>query len=244
MDCRSAPFWRAEPTSRSASPAGPRRPASCGARFSIDRAAKRLGRVGHPAPRARRTAAAIVLNGAKIWCTNAHVADFMLVAAKTLDDERQRARHQSVYRREGHAGSRSRPQGRQDGRARRAFLPALPRRRVRRRNRTGSAPRAARLQSRNGGIQYESADRCGARGVASRRARSITRSSSSRIVQAFGQTISDFQGVRWMIADMAMQTEAARQLVYRAASLVDAGVTGASSRRWRRWRSASPPTLR
>jgi alkylation response protein AidB-like acyl-CoA dehydrogenase len=29
-----------------------------------------------------------------------------------------------------------------------------------------------------------------------------------------------------MIADMAMQTEAARHLVYRAASLVDAGVTG------------------
>ena len=29
-----------------------------------------------------------------------------------------------------------------------------------------------------------------------------------------------------MIADMAMQTEAARQLVYRAAAMVDAGVTG------------------
>jgi alkylation response protein AidB-like acyl-CoA dehydrogenase len=43
---------------------------------------------------------------------------------------------------------------------------------------------------------------------------------------AFGQPISDFQGVRWMIADIAMHTEAARHLVYRAASLVDAGVTG------------------
>jgi alkylation response protein AidB-like acyl-CoA dehydrogenase len=43
---------------------------------------------------------------------------------------------------------------------------------------------------------------------------------------AFGQQVSDFQGVRWMVADMAMQTEAARQLVYRAASLVDAGVSG------------------
>ena len=35
---------------------------------------------------------------------------------------------------------------------------------------------------------------------------------------AFGRTISDFQGVRWMIADMVMQTEAARQLTYKAAS--------------------------
>jgi alkylation response protein AidB-like acyl-CoA dehydrogenase len=44
--------------------------------------------------------------------------------------------------------------------------------------------------------------------------------------QAFGQKVSEFQGVRWMIADMAMQTEAARQLTYRAASMVDAGVSG------------------
>jgi alkylation response protein AidB-like acyl-CoA dehydrogenase len=42
----------------------------------------------------------------------------------------------------------------------------------------------------------------------------------------FGQTVADFQGVRWMIADMAMQTEAARNLVYRAAAMVDAGVAG------------------
>lgn len=44
--------------------------------------------------------------------------------------------------------------------------------------------------------------------------------------KAFGRTVSDFQGLRWMLADMAMQTEAARQLTYRAASMVDAGVTG------------------
>ena len=40
--------------------------------------------------------------------------------------------------------------------------------------------------------------------------------------RAFGQAVGDFQGVRWMIADMQMQTEAARQLVYRTASMVDA----------------------
>jgi len=43
---------------------------------------------------------------------------------------------------------------------------------------------------------------------------------------AFGQPVSDFQGVRWMLADMAMRIEAARGLVYRAASAVDRGVTG------------------
>ena len=41
--------------------------------------------------------------------------------------------------------------------------------------------------------------------------------------QAFGQSISEFQGLRFMVADMAMRTEAARTLVYRACSIVDAG---------------------
>jgi len=41
--------------------------------------------------------------------------------------------------------------------------------------------------------------------------------------QQFGQPIIQFQGLQWMLADMAMQTEAARQLVYHAAALCDAG---------------------
>jgi alkylation response protein AidB-like acyl-CoA dehydrogenase len=41
--------------------------------------------------------------------------------------------------------------------------------------------------------------------------------------KAFGQPIADFQGLRFMLADMAMRTEAARCLVYRACSVVDAG---------------------
>ncbi len=41
--------------------------------------------------------------------------------------------------------------------------------------------------------------------------------------KAFGQPISEFQGLRFMLADMAMRTEAARTLVYRACSIIDAG---------------------
>ncbi|MFB4163905.1 acyl-CoA dehydrogenase family protein [Alteribacillus sp. JSM 102045] len=37
----------------------------------------------------------------------------------------------------------------------------------------------------------------------------------------FGQPISDFQGIQWMIADMATEVEAARQLVYKAADVID-----------------------
>jgi len=44
--------------------------------------------------------------------------------------------------------------------------------------------------------------------------------------RAFGQPIADFQGLRFMLADMAMRTEAARTLVYRACALVDADPAG------------------
>jgi alkylation response protein AidB-like acyl-CoA dehydrogenase len=39
----------------------------------------------------------------------------------------------------------------------------------------------------------------------------------------FDQAIADFQGVQFMLADMAMQTEAARTLVYQAAAKADRG---------------------
>ncbi|MDH3627610.1 MAG: acyl-CoA dehydrogenase family protein [Acidobacteriota bacterium] len=39
----------------------------------------------------------------------------------------------------------------------------------------------------------------------------------------FGQSISSFQGIQWMLADMATQIEAARQLVHAAARGADAG---------------------
>jgi alkylation response protein AidB-like acyl-CoA dehydrogenase len=39
----------------------------------------------------------------------------------------------------------------------------------------------------------------------------------------FGQSISAFQGVQWMLADMATQVEAARQLVHHAARVIDSG---------------------
>ncbi|NTX36760.1 acyl-CoA dehydrogenase family protein [Myxococcus sp. CA051A] len=40
---------------------------------------------------------------------------------------------------------------------------------------------------------------------------------------AFGQPISEFQALRWMMADMKTETDAARLLVHRAARMADAG---------------------
>lgn len=39
----------------------------------------------------------------------------------------------------------------------------------------------------------------------------------------FGKSISSFQGIQWMLADMATEVEAARGLVYSTARMVDAG---------------------
>jgi butyryl-CoA dehydrogenase len=41
--------------------------------------------------------------------------------------------------------------------------------------------------------------------------------------QQFGQSVSSFQGIQWMLADMATQIEAARALVHYAARTIDSG---------------------
>jgi alkylation response protein AidB-like acyl-CoA dehydrogenase len=40
----------------------------------------------------------------------------------------------------------------------------------------------------------------------------------------FGRTIGSFQGLRWLLADMAIEVEAARQLIYRAAANAGTGL--------------------
>ena len=45
----------------------------------------------------------------------------------------------------------------------------------------------------------------------------------AKIRQQFGKPIAEFQGVQFMLADMALKIEAARHLVYHAAMLKDAG---------------------
>jgi butyryl-CoA dehydrogenase len=43
--------------------------------------------------------------------------------------------------------------------------------------------------------------------------------------EQFGKSISTFQGIQWMLADMATQVEAARALVYSVARMIDRGET-------------------
>ena len=46
--------------------------------------------------------------------------------------------------------------------------------------------------------------------------------------EQFGQSISSFQGIQFMLADMATQVEAARALVYSAAKMIDSGAKDAA----------------
>ncbi|GAA1518812.1 acyl-CoA dehydrogenase family protein [Brevibacterium permense] len=43
--------------------------------------------------------------------------------------------------------------------------------------------------------------------------------------RAFGQPIADFQGLQWMLADMAINLEASRHLVYKSAAVLDSGMS-------------------
>ena len=55
----------------------------------------------------------------------------------------------------------------------------------------------------------------------------------------FGQPIGDFQAIRFKIANMATEIEAARQLMYYVCSEIDAGQRRPRARP--RWSSCSPP---
>jgi acyl-CoA dehydrogenase len=174
--------------------------------------------------RATRVDGGYQLNGSKIWCTNSDVADFVLVGAKCAQADGKDSINLfivekgtpgfSVGRKEDKMGARgvpSCPLFFDD-----AFIPEA--------NRMGPEG--------DQGFKLVMEAFNTSRPIVAARAVGIAQGAIDHSVEfiknrrAFGRTISDFQGVRWMLADMAMQTEAARTLVYKAAAAVDAGVTG------------------
>ena len=174
---------------------------------------------------ARRTADGYVLNGAKIWATNSDIADFILVAAKTqgLQGEalginlfvvEKDTPGLTVGRKEDKMGARGVPSCP-------LFFDNAPLRSDCRLGPEGGEGFKVAMEALNT-----------SRPIVAARAVGIAQGAIDHAVKyiqerrAFGHAISDFQGARWMIADMVMQTEAARQLVYRTAAMVDAGVTG------------------
>jgi alkylation response protein AidB-like acyl-CoA dehydrogenase len=174
---------------------------------------------------ARQTANGYVLNGSKIWCTNAHIADFILVAAKTFDETNtptginlfiveRSTKGLTIGREEDKLGARGVPS------CPLFFDDAV-------------VPMSARMGPASGeGFKITMEALNTSRPIVAARAVGLAQGAIDHAIEfiqnrsAFNQQISDFQGIRWMLADMIMKTEAARQLVYKTASMVDAGIKG------------------
>lgn len=173
--------------------------------------------------RARRCDGGYRISGSKIWCTNSHIADFVLVAAKTGDDDGARAINLFIVER----GSKGFTVGRHEDKMGARGVPSCPlfldEVFVPEANRIGEDGRGFKdvMEAFN-----KSRPLIGARGVG------LAQGAIDHSIEfvknrvTWGRKVSENQGIRWMLADMAMQTEAARQLVYRSAAVVDSGASG------------------
>ena len=165
-----------------------------------------------------------LLSGAKIWCTNADIADFLLVGAKTVGPDGRDSVNLFIVEK-GTAGFSV---GRKEDKMGARGVPSCPLFFD-----DAFVPEANRMGPQDGsGFKRVMEAFNTSRPIIAARAVGIAQGAIDHATtfirnrKAFGQTLSDFQGLRWMLADMVTQTEAARQLTYKAASLVDAGVTG------------------
>ncbi|MGE3759636.1 MAG: acyl-CoA dehydrogenase family protein [Pseudobdellovibrionaceae bacterium] len=166
------------------------------------------------------------LDGAKIWCTNSHVADFIIVAAKSTDESGQPFIGLFIVDRDAPGFQIGRKEEKMGARG----IPSCP---LFLEN--VFVPDNQRLgPSGKEGFKVVMEAFNQSRPIIAARGVGLAQGALDHAVEyiqnrvAFGQKISDFQGIRWMISDMAMQTEAARNLVYRAASLVDSGISGSA----------------
>jgi len=158
------------------------------------------------------------LDGSKIFCTNAAVADFLIVAARTSPGRGSTGISVFIVERStpGFAVVRDEPKmgGRGVPSSELSFVSAW----VPEGNRIG--PEGAGFKAVMAAFN-RSRPMIGARGVGLAQGAMDLAIAHARQREAFGQKIGAFQGLRWMIADMAMQIEAARQIVYHAADAVD-----------------------
>ena len=159
-----------------------------------------------------------ILNGAKTWITNAPVASFFIVFAKTAAEQRHRGLSAFIVERDWPGVTAGKPLPKMGQHA--AWTGEIVFEDVR-------VPLANRLGAEGEGFlltmlvfdRSRPAVAAAAVGVARRALEEATRYAKER--QAFGKPIIAQQGVGFMLADMAMQIEAARLLVHKAAWLVD-----------------------
>jgi alkylation response protein AidB-like acyl-CoA dehydrogenase len=166
-----------------------------------------------------------VLNGRKCWITNAGVSDVYTVFAKTSPDAGSRGISAfaieagspgfSIGKLEHKMGMKGSPTGEllfDD-----CIVPATN---LIGEEGQGFAYAMAALDTSRPAVGAQAV------GLAQGALDVATRYATER--QQFGRPIAEFQGLQFLLADMATQVEAARTLVYRACSMVDSGAPGSS----------------
>ena len=184
------------------------------------------------------------ISGQKVFITCGEEADVCLLFAMT-DPEKKAPRHLGLPRGRGHAGLRPLAASGQARRQRLGDRRDLPDRRA------GSRPRTC-LGREGDGFKIAMATLDGGRiGIAAQAVGIATEAFEAALAyakarQAFGKPISDFQVIRFYLADMATELDAARLLTRRAAAAKDACEEGRRTLRprGRRWPSSSPPRWR
>ena len=176
--------------------------------------------IGSLSTRAVRDGDHYVLSGRKFWITNAGISDFYTVFAKT--DPEAGARGMSAFvveanrdgvtvgKLESKLGVRGSPTGE-------ILLEDV------------LVPLDHRIGDENAGFRYAMEALNSSRPIIGAQAVGIAQGALDVAARyatersQFGSHIADFQGIRFMLADMATRLEAARLLVYRACSMLDAG---------------------
>jgi alkylation response protein AidB-like acyl-CoA dehydrogenase len=160
-----------------------------------------------------------VLSGVKSWVTNAGISDTYTIFAKTDPDAGHRGIScfvveadwgVKVSRLEDKMGMRGSPTGEL----------VLDEVRVPDSNLVGEEGRGFYMAM---STLDRSRPTIGAQAVGIAQGAIDHASSYAKSRRQFGQPIAEFQGLQFMLADMAMRVEAARSLVYRACALIDEG---------------------
>jgi len=175
--------------------------------------------------RAVRDGDRYVLNGRKVWITNAGISDFYTVFAKTDPEAKHRGMSVflvekdfpgfSIGKIETKMGMRASPTGE-------LLLDDVV------------VPADNLIGEEGAGFSYAMAALDGSRPIIGAQAVGIAQGALDAAARyatersQFGSRVADFQGIQFMLAEMATKLEAARLLVYKACALLDAGGPGIS----------------
>lgn len=173
--------------------------------------------------RAKKMEGGYRITGSKIWCTNSAVADFIVLAAKLGEGDSHRDVNLFIIEK----GMKGFTVGKKEDKLGARGLPSCPLYLD-----DVFVPESNRLGGEGQGFKAVMEGFNSFRPVIGARAVGLAQGAIDHATEfvknryTWKTRVSDYQGIRWMLADMAMQTEAARLMVYKAASMVDAGITG------------------